>query len=117
MAITPVRFLVILAIAIACGFGIGGGLASWTDSPDESRPTGLTVGGMIPGQPDPDLVSIDLADGRSGFLRSDDMARSNSDRAFIRSTGENSEETVLPVYARDGNTVIGEFVAGTARWE
>ncbi len=45
------------------------------------------------------------------------MAYGSQNPDFIRKVSENSEEVVPLVYAEDGQTVIGEFVAGTAVWK
>lgn len=77
----------------------------------------VTIGPWAKDRPAPDLVPIDLADGRSGFLRTYDLANENKNPDFTRKVSEHSIETVLPAYAKDGQTVIGEFVAGTTTWE
>lgn len=127
------RAVTILACTIASGLIGGSGIVAWADSPRDSSgdapgsapvPTAppkvgedVTIGPWAKDQPAPDLVPIDLEDGRSGFLRTYDMANGSQNPDFVRKTGKKSEETVLPVYAKDGQTVIGEFVAGTSSWE
>lgn len=77
----------------------------------------VTIGPWAKDKPAPDLVPIDLEGGRSGFLRTYDLVNGSQNPDFIRTVNEHSEETVLPVYDKDGQTVIGEFVAGTSTWE
>ena len=75
------------------------------------------VGVWAVGESPPDLVPVILKDGREGFLRTYDMAYGSFNPKFTRKTGPRSNQTVLPVYAEDGQTVIGEWVAGTASWK
>ena len=77
----------------------------------------VTIGPWDATKPAPDLVPINLEDGRSGFLRTYDLAHGSDNPKFIRNTSDHSHEIVLPVYAKDGQTVIGEFVASTASWK
>ncbi len=127
------RAVTIITCTIASGLIAGSGIVAWADSPrgdsDDAPgsapvPTAppkvgedVTIGPWAKDKPAPDLVPVDLEDGRSGFLRTYDMATGNQNPEFSRKTGKKSEETVLPVYAEDGQTVIGEFVAGTSSWE
>lgn len=123
-----------LAGALAAGLLVSGGAAAWSASEDtpkdvlqqseSSAPTDppesgedVTIGPWQKDEPAPDLVPVELEDGRSGYLRTYDLAHGSGKPEFTRSTGKNSEETVLPVYAKDGQTKIGTFVAGTASWD
>jgi len=72
----------------------------------------VSIGPWTISKPPPDLTPIDLEDGRSGYLRTYDMAYGSQNPAFKRKVGRHFE-IVLPVYAKDGQKVIGEFVAGT----
>lgn len=105
--------------------GGGAAVASQIDSPSSSvfpagpaappqRGEDATIGPWRIGQPPPDLVQIDLDDGRSGYLRTYDMANGSQNPDFDRKRGSWTD-TVLPVYAEDGQTVIGEFVGGSRR--
>lgn len=123
------RLTTATVIAFSAGGLAGGAYAAsqvLSPSPDPaiSMPTAppkvgenVTIGPWHAAKPAPDLVPIDLEDGRSGFLRTYDLAHGSKNPKFERKTGEKSYETVLPVYAEDGHTVIGEFVAGTVSWE
>ncbi|GAA3530548.1 hypothetical protein GCM10022234_29700 [Aeromicrobium panaciterrae] len=140
MVVARKRAAMIVACAITSGLIVGGGIVAWAESPDDNSggvlknekdllgfdeaPTAppkpgddLTIGGWVRGKPAPDLMPIDLEDGRSGYLRTYDMAHGDENPAFVRRVSDQSEETVLPVYAKDGQTVIGEFVASTVSWE
>ena len=134
MNISRKRLAVAFTASLATGLLVSGGVAAWSaseDTPEDvlkqietSAPTAppergedVTIGPWQKDKPAPDLVPVDLEDGRSGYLRTYDLAHGSGKPEFTRSTGKNSEETVLPVYAEDGQTKIGEFVAGTASWE
>lgn len=121
-----------IAASLTVGVLAGGAVAAQSASSDGVAPDDsgsealtaspesdgdLTIGPWQKNKPAPDLVPVTLKDGRSGFLRSFDLAYGSGKPEFTRSTGKNSEETVLPVYEKDGQTQIGEFVAGTASWE
>lgn len=123
-----------LAGAFAAGLLVSGGVAAWSaseDTPEDvlqqseaSAPTAppesgedVTIGPWQKDEPAPDLIPVELEDGRSGYLRTYDLAHGSGEPEFTRSTGKNSEETVLPVYEEDGQTKMGQFVAGTASWE
>lgn len=97
-------------------FGSSFGFPSGPDAPPKPGEP-VTIGPWAKDRPAPDLVPIDLPDGRHGFLRTYDMAHGSQNPEFSRKTGKHSDETVLPVYEKDGQTVIGEFVAGTSRSE
>ncbi len=105
--------------------GGGAAVASQIDGPNSSLfPAGpaappqrgeeVTIGPWRIGQAAPDLVPVDLPDGRSGYLRTYDMANGSQNPDFDRKRGSWTD-TVLPVYAEDGQTVIGEFVGGSRR--
>ena len=140
MLVARRRAATIVACTLASGVIVGSGLVAWADSPDKppvglltasNDPLGLkeapaappklgepvSIGPWEKGKAAPDLVPIDLEDGRSGFLRTYDMVHGSLDADFTRRVNENTTETVLPLYAKDGQTVIGEFVASTATWE
>lgn len=133
MAIAPKRAARIIACTLAAGLIVGSGFVAWADSPGGNSveipgpapaPTAppeagqdVTIGPWEKDQPAPDLVPVNLPDGRSGFLRTYDMANGSQNPDFIRKVSEHSTQTVLPVYAADGQTVIGEFVAGTTSWK
>lgn len=117
----------LVALAVAGG---GAAVASQIDRPAPSPfppgtfaagPTAppkpgddLEIGPWTRDQAPPDLVSIDLEDGRSGYLRTYDLANGSQNPEFQRKRGRWTD-TVLPVYAKDGQTVIGEFVGGSSR--
>ena len=74
----------------------------------------VKIGPWVKDQTPPDLVPIDLEDGRSGYMRTYDLAYGSQNPAFERKRGSWTD-FVLPVYAKDGQTVIGEFVAGSSK--
>lgn len=76
----------------------------------------VVTGPWVAGEPAPDLTPVDLENGTSGFLRVFDLAKPTSELK-TRKVDEKTTEFILPVYAEDGQTVIGEFVAGTATEE
>lgn len=77
---------------------------------------GLSTGPWVAGEPAPDLTPIDLENGTSGYLRVFDLAKPTSELESRQIT-EKTREFLLPVYAEDGFTVIGEFVVGTGTEE
>lgn len=64
---------------------------------------------------EPDLISVELADGSTGYVRATDLngpvPKSPEDAAALSS---NAKDRKLPVYTSDGTTVTGEFVVQAA---
>lgn len=126
-------------IASALGVGLISGFSAvaWAESDEGSRaqtpeeihnsiqaPTAPpkpgsepSVGPWTAGEAPPDLVPIQTEDGLDGYLRTYDMANLSPDKYKTRRVDENTVELLIPVYAEDGQTVVGEWAAGTATEE
>jgi len=130
------RSATVAAGALLVGSVVGGGLvAQVSPSPhapatsdkaagaiDESiqRPTErpkdrsiIASGPWQAGQAAPDLIPAQTDDGQPGFLLTFDVAHADAENQMTRRVNEKTVAILLPVYAEDGVTQIGEFTAGT----
>lgn len=134
---TRTRTVTAVATALAAGLIAGMGAVAWADpEPTEpkfdaerihnsiQKPTAPPAAGEVPkigpwvvGEAPPDLVPIQTEDGLDGFLRTYDMAHLSPENHKTRRLDENTVEILIPVYAKDGQTVIGTWAAGTASEE
>lgn len=123
----------VVVASVLAGLIVGGGVVAWAgDAPandaDDSwtvldemiRPTAppkagdaVTIGPWQSGKTPPTLTPGQTDDGREGYLRVYDMANATPDKQETRRVDEKTIEIVLPVYEKDGQTVIGEFTAGS----
>lgn len=134
---TRFRSTAVVGGALALGLALSGGLVAYaSDTPASSpsasekaaaaldksipRPTErpaatekLDIGPWQPNKPAPDLVPGQTDDGKPGFLLTYDLANANPDEQETRRVDDKTIEIVLPVYAEDGVTKIGDFTAGT----
>jgi len=69
----------------------------------------LSFGTWQQGKPAPDLVEGTTNDGKPGFLRTYDLANLDPTKQKVEANGD----LLIPVYAEDGRTIIGQWTAAT----
>lgn len=121
--------MLLAGVVLAGGAIVGGSVATVATSPDggpgtrRSEPVTPTappepgkpprIGPWKGGAPPPDLTPVELEDGRTGYLRLHDLGKPSSELKQRR-VNQRTTETLITVYAEDGQTPIGEFVVGTS---
>ena len=86
-----------------------------TTSPYPVNENGMTYGSgahVDEDDPGPDLVAAQGTNGRCGFVRASDRQQdlpADPEEAAAATTGLDPAGRVIPLYARDGVTVIGTF--------
>lgn len=106
-----------LVFLCAAGAGVATAASAGGDSPDYPRNArGNSFGKMPaegPGGGMPDLVAVVGVNGKSGYVRADDLGINDeppsSPEEALRQQAERQDGEV-PVFAEDGTTVIDSFV-------
>ena len=128
-----VKGIGIVASSVLAGLVIGGGVVAWAGETSSVQETNeaqtqidsmikpkappkdgenVTIGPWRAGEAPPDLTPVQTDDGRQGYLRVYDMANATPEKQKTRRVDDDTIEVIIPVYDKDGQTVIGQFTAG-----